>query len=103
MQSTGKGFVTYTATEYNMDGDIAENLVSYYDIEVEEGDQLVGTVAKVENDSVLTYSLSKDGEELTPNLNKLLINYMVVKIGATAIVMDYNFITRKIFIEKKSD
>lgn len=27
-------------------------------------------------------------------------NYMVVKIGATAIVLVYNFITRKIFIEK---
>lgn len=31
----------------------------------------------------------------------LNINYLVVKIGATAIVMVYNFVTRKIFIEKK--
>ncbi len=30
------------------------------------------------------------------------IHYMVTKIGATAVVMVYNFITRKIFIEKKS-
>ncbi len=30
------------------------------------------------------------------------IHYMISKIGATAIVMVYNFITRKIFIEKKS-
>ena len=29
------------------------------------------------------------------------IFYMISKIGATAIVMVYNFITRKIFIEKK--
>ena len=29
-------------------------------------------------------------------------SYMVVKIFATAVVMVYNFITRKIFIEKKS-
>ncbi|MCD8098424.1 MAG: GtrA family protein [Lachnospiraceae bacterium] len=28
------------------------------------------------------------------------IHYMISKIGATAIVMVYNFITRKIFIEK---
>ena len=28
--------------------------------------------------------------------------YMVVKIFATAVVMVYNFITRKVFIEKKS-
>ena len=28
--------------------------------------------------------------------------YMISKIGATAIVMVYNFITRKLFIEKKS-
>ena len=31
----------------------------------------------------------------------LHIHYMIVKIGATAVVMVYNFITRKIFIEKK--
>lgn len=30
----------------------------------------------------------------------LKIHYMIVKIGATFIVMVYNFITRKIFIEK---
>lgn len=30
----------------------------------------------------------------------LLMNYMLVKIFATAIVMVYNFITRKLFLEK---
>lgn len=30
------------------------------------------------------------------------IFYMISKIGATAIVMVYNFITRKLFIEKKA-
>ncbi len=30
----------------------------------------------------------------------LLLNYLLVKIGATAIVMVYNFITRKLFLEK---
>lgn len=30
----------------------------------------------------------------------LSLNYMLVKIGATAVVMFYNFITRKIFLEK---
>lgn len=30
----------------------------------------------------------------------LRINYMLVKIGATAVVMVYNFVTRKIFLEK---
>ncbi len=29
------------------------------------------------------------------------IHYMISKVGATAVVMVYNFITRKIFIEKK--
>ena len=29
------------------------------------------------------------------------INYLIVKIAATAVVMVFNFITRKIFIEKK--
>ncbi|MCI6689345.1 GtrA family protein [Clostridiaceae bacterium AF42-6] len=29
------------------------------------------------------------------------IHYMITKVGATAVVMVYNFITRKIFIEKK--
>lgn len=32
----------------------------------------------------------------------LHIHYMIVKIGATAVVMVFNFVTRKIFIEKKS-
>lgn len=31
----------------------------------------------------------------------LHIHYMIVKIGATAVVMVYNFVTRKMFIEKK--
>ena len=30
------------------------------------------------------------------------IHYMITKIGATAIVMVYNFVTRKMFIEKKN-
>ena len=33
-------------------------------------------------------------------VDKFKINYMITKIAATAIVMVYNFITRKIFIEK---
>lgn len=33
-------------------------------------------------------------------VNVLVWNYMLVKIGATAIVMVFNFITRKIFLEK---
>ncbi|MDD3048479.1 MAG: GtrA family protein [Bacilli bacterium] len=34
-------------------------------------------------------------------VEKLLIYYMFTKLFATAVVMIYNFITRKIFIEKK--
>ncbi len=33
-------------------------------------------------------------------VDKLAFNYMIVKIGATAIVMVFNFITRKLFLEK---
>ena len=33
-------------------------------------------------------------------INKLSLNAMLVKIGATIIVMVFNFITRKIFLEK---
>lgn len=29
------------------------------------------------------------------------IHYMITKVGATAVVMVYNFVTRKLFIEKK--
>ncbi|MBQ8212411.1 MAG: GtrA family protein [Clostridia bacterium] len=36
------------------------------------------------------------------SVDLLTINYMIAKIGATAIVMVYNFITRKLFLEKKS-
>lgn len=35
-------------------------------------------------------------------IEKLHIYYMLVKIASTGIVMVYNFITRKIFIEKKN-
>ena len=31
------------------------------------------------------------------------IHYMITKVGATAVVMVYNFITRKLFLEKKHD
>ena len=33
-------------------------------------------------------------------INKINIYYMIVKLFATVIVMIYNFITRKIFLEK---
>ncbi len=35
-------------------------------------------------------------------IERLHIYYMLVKIASTGIVMVYNFITRKIFIEKKN-
>ena len=34
-------------------------------------------------------------------VDKVHINYLIVKLFATAIVMVFNFITRKIFIEKR--
>jgi len=37
------------------------------------------------------------------SVDKLDIYYMISKIGATAIVMVWNFITRKIFIDLKKD
>mgnify|MGYP000954070110 CR=1 FL=1 len=33
-------------------------------------------------------------------VDKVGISYMISKIGATAVVMVYNFVTRKIFLEK---
>lgn len=36
-------------------------------------------------------------------VDKLGVFYMISKIGATAIVMVYNFITRKIFLENNSN
>ena len=33
-------------------------------------------------------------------VDRLLIDYKITKIGATALVMIFNFVTRKIFIEK---
>ncbi|MDO4260432.1 MAG: GtrA family protein [Eubacteriales bacterium] len=33
--------------------------------------------------------------------DRMGIHYMISKVGATAVVMVYNFITRKLFIEKK--
>lgn len=35
------------------------------------------------------------------SVEKMAVYYMLAKIGATAIVMVYNFITRKIFLEDK--
>ena len=42
----------------------------------------------------LTELIMKIGVDL------LLINYLIVKIAATAIVMVFNFVTRKLFLEK---
>ena len=58
------------------------------------------------NDVILFVGLSVIGLGINEvimyiGVDKLHINHMIVKIGATAIVMVYNFITRKIFIEKK--
>ena len=58
------------------------------------------------NDVILFIGLSVIGLGVNESImyigvDKLYINHMIVKIGATAIVMVYNFITRKIFIEKK--
>jgi len=43
---------------------------------------------------ILTELLMKFG------IDVLKINYMLVKVGATLIVMVYNFVTRKLFIER---
>ena len=43
---------------------------------------------------VLTELLMKLG------IDVLNVNYMLVKVGATVIVMVYNFVTRKLFIER---
>lgn len=42
----------------------------------------------------LTELIMKVGVDL------LLINYLIVKIAATAVVMVFNFVTRKLFLEK---
>ena len=36
-------------------------------------------------------------------VEKLRIFYMISKIGATIVVMVYNFVTRKLFLENKND
>jgi putative flippase GtrA len=43
---------------------------------------------------ILTELLMKLG------IDVLNVNYMLVKVGATVIVMVYNFVTRKLFIER---
>jgi len=61
--ATDNGNVTYTATEYNLDSGTTSKVVSYYEIEVNMGDNLIGTVENLEEVSDAQYPLSLNGED----------------------------------------
>lgn len=67
--ATDEGTVTYTATEYNIDTGNSERVVSYYEIEVEENDELVGVVENL-NEKTAKYPLTLNGTELEATIDQ---------------------------------
>lgn len=71
LTATDSGEVTYTATEYNMDTGNTERIVSYYQVEVEEGDTLTGTAENLEEVLSASYPLHLNGtKELIPSVDQ---------------------------------
>lgn len=62
MTATDSGTVTYTVTEYNMEDAGNERVVSYYEVEVNQGDELIGTVENLDKEPA-NYPLTLNGDE----------------------------------------
>lgn len=72
MTATDSGNVTYTATQYNMDSGITEKVVSYYEVDVVDGDLLTGIAENLETISGANYPLYLNGsnDSLTPDISQ---------------------------------
>ena len=71
LTATDDGEVTYTATEYNLDTGNTERVVSYFEIPVEKGDILTGTVENLDDVDTAEYPLTLNDEAKYPDVNEV--------------------------------
>lgn len=57
LEATSAGTVTYTVTEHNMDSGKAEKVISYYEVDMVEGDTLSGLIENLNNVTATEYPL----------------------------------------------
>lgn len=62
-EATGSGEVTYTIEEIDVDSGNADRVVSYYDVGIETGDALKGTIENLEETESAAYSLYLNDKE----------------------------------------
>lgn len=70
MDATGEGTVTYTVTEYNIETNAEDRVVSYAFVEVETNDVLVGQIENLKEVDSAEYSLTYNGELLIPSVDQ---------------------------------
>lgn len=70
MLATDHGTVTYSVTEYNIDNCTTEKVVGYYEVEIEQGDQLLGVVENLSMESDAQYPLYVDDQMLEATVNQ---------------------------------
>lgn len=68
--ATGSGTVTYTVSEYNIDTNNSERVVSYPLVEIKKGDRLVGTVENLDEIDIAEYNLIHNETELSASVDQ---------------------------------
>lgn len=70
--ATDSGTVTYTAIEYNVDSGATEKVISYYEVNVEENDTLVGLFENLDRIPSASYPLyvNDSTDSLTPSVTQ---------------------------------
>lgn len=73
LTATDNGTVTYTATEYSLDTGNSERVVSYYEVEVINGDELTAIAENLSEVSFAEYPfyLNDSRESLEPTINQI--------------------------------
>lgn len=91
MNAVDVGTVTYTVTDHNIETSMADRVVSYALIEVEDGDVLIGQIENLDEVEKANYSLIHNKEQLTPaieqtgnEVKKYAVNVMVENAGTVS-------------------
>ena len=82
--ATGEGEMTYSIVEKQEGYDSTERVVTYADIDIEEGDSFTASIGKVPENSETEYKLYEGSEELIPSVDQKGddIKYYTVDISA---------------------
>ena len=68
LTATDRGEVTYTVVERSIESGGVEKVVSYYQVDVELGEQLIGTVENLDTTAVADYPLIINNDSITPTV-----------------------------------